>query len=297
MKRLDWKEFETILDGYDIKKLYHFTDRSNLASIIRNRGLLSWADCQNNNISIPNPGGDYLSRKIDKNKGLDYYVRLSFTNQHPMMFVCQKGGRVLNPIILEIDRSVIFDDTTKFSNMNTVKRSASVGSELIDFNKIHFRTVKRRCHFDVPFKEQKYFQAEVLVENYIPLEKIFNIASFGLPIPTDIQIKQHYGIDKYIFDRDAVGFMSECLWELNHTNYIQGVQLSDHIFQMFDVDNDLNIFIQGVLDRMGVFHLVVSKQHKYGICSITLEHFINILVSLNMFDEGIKRKFEILLNV
>jgi len=50
-----------------------------------------------------------------------------------MMFVARRDGRITNPIILEIDKSVIFEDSTLFSNMNAVKREALVGSGLDHF--------------------------------------------------------------------------------------------------------------------------------------------------------------------
>jgi len=80
MKRADWKYFDSMLSKYKINRLYHFTDRSNLESIIANRGLLSWADCEEKNICISMPGGDMSSRQYDKRDNLQYYVRLSFTN-------------------------------------------------------------------------------------------------------------------------------------------------------------------------------------------------------------------------
>ena len=296
MIRSDWKSFDDILQRNGIKKLYHFTDRSNLYSIIENRGLLSWGDCQEKDITILKPGGDNLSRVYDKRDNLHHYVRLSFTNQHPMMFVARKDGRIPNPVILEIDKSVIFEDSTLFSNMNAVRRESCIGGNLDDFKKIHFSTVVRKCHFDLPIEEPKYFQAEILVKHYIPLERIYNISNFNIPLPSDIVLKQTLGIEKYLYDLEATDLLSTCLWELSHTNYIQGVCLSTMIFEMFDYDGMLNIFIRGTLDVEGVFHLVISKNEIYGICSITLEHFINILVSLNMFDEGMKRKLSLLFN-
>ena len=55
-KRSNWKEFEAILSQNRITKLYHFTDRDNLESIIKNGGLYSWKDCEERGISIPKPG-------------------------------------------------------------------------------------------------------------------------------------------------------------------------------------------------------------------------------------------------
>ena len=257
---------------------------------------MSWADCEEKNICISMPGGDKLSRQYDKRDNLHHYVRLSFTNQHPMMFVARRDGRIHNPIILEIDKSVILEDSTLFSNMNAVKKEALVGSGLEYFKKIHFSSVISRTHFDLPLEEQKYFQAEVLVKNFIPLEKIQNIGEFNLQLPDDIVLKQKLGHSKYIYDREALEMLSMCLWELSHTNYIQGVCLSTMVFEMYDFDNSLQIFVRGILDFTGLFHLVVSKKDIFGICSITLDHFINLLVSLNMFDDGMKHKLSILIN-
>ena len=296
MKRINWREFDAILCNYGITKLYHFTDRSNLPSIIASRGLLSWADCEEKGISISHPGGDSASRYSDKRANLHHYVRLSFTNQHPMMFVARREGRIPNPVILEIDRSVIFEDTTLFSDMNAVKREAFIGGDINAFKNIHFSSVVRNRHFDLPTREQKYFQAEILVHNYISLERIYNIGNFNIPLPSDIVLKQSYTSDKYIFDREAVDLLSTCLWELSHTNHVQGVCLSTLMFEMFDYDGSHRIFVRGALDSDGIFHIVVSKGELYGICSIPLEHFINILIPLNMFDEGMKRKLSLLFN-
>lgn len=296
MRRSNWQEFDAVLKQNGITKLYHFTDRENLNSIIQNRGLMSWADCKKKGIIIPKPGGDSSSRMYDERDNLHHYVRLSFTNQHPMMFVARRDGRIPNPIILEIDKSVLFEDNTMFSNMNAVKRGASIGGDFSAFKKIHFASVTRNKHFDLPVEEQKYFQAEILVQNYIPLEKVLNIGDFNIPLPSDLIIKRTFGSDKYLYDREAIDMLSTCLWELSHTNYVQGVCLSTLLFEMFDYDGSLKIFVRGTLGVDGIFHLVVSKGETYGICSISLEHFINILISLNMFDDGMKRKLSILFN-
>ena len=38
-KKNNWQDFKEVLDRYNIKKLYHFTDRDNLENIIRHGGL------------------------------------------------------------------------------------------------------------------------------------------------------------------------------------------------------------------------------------------------------------------
>ena len=194
-KKNNWQEFQTVLDEHKIVKLYHFTDRENLESIIKNGGLYSWGDCEDKGISIAKPGGGLLSRDLDRRDGLQHYVRVSFTTQHPMMFVAMQDGRLSNPVILEIDPEVVYWKDSKYANMNATKSGARKGGTLDDFKQIHFQSVKVRKHFDLPEEEQPYFQAEVLVKNFIPLEYIKNIGNFGIPIPSKpkaLQVKNPY---------------------------------------------------------------------------------------------------------
>lgn len=182
-KRLNYLSFKELVDFHGIKRLYHFTDRENLKSIIEHGGLYSWADCESRNIDIPKPGGGALSRNLDSRDGLQHYVRLSFTTEHPMMYVAMNEGRITNPVVLEIDPEVIYENDTKFADRNATRNGANVGGTFDDFKKIHFTSVKARKHFDLDADEQQYYQAEVLVKNFIPLDRILNIGNFGLQIP------------------------------------------------------------------------------------------------------------------
>ena len=196
-RKSNWLEYKAVLDQHGIKKLYHFTDRDNLESIIKNGGLYSWMDCERKGIKIAKPGGGSLSRQLDSSRSLEDYVRVSFTTQHPMMYVAMKDGRISNPVILEIDPEVIFWNDTYYSNMNATihKIRPNIGGTISDFQQIHFQSVKAYKHFDLPEEEQPYFQAEVLVKNFIPLEYIKKIGNFGIPIPSKpkaLQVKNPY---------------------------------------------------------------------------------------------------------
>ena len=196
-KKSNWQEFKAVMDDHRITKLYHFTDRDNLESIIKNGGLYSWMDCDRKGIKINKPGGSLESRQLDSSRKLEDYVRVSFTTQHPMMYVAMRDGRISNPVILEIDPEIIYWKDTCYSNMNaTIHRiRPNIGDSLSDFKQIHFKSVKVHKHFDLPEEEQPYFQAEVLVKNFIPLEYIKNIGNFGIPIPSKpkaLQVKNPY---------------------------------------------------------------------------------------------------------
>ena len=173
----NWADFKQVLKNYGIQYLYHFTDRRNIPSIKRNGGLLSWNYCVQHKIDIPSPGGGNLSRQLDISRNLQDYVRLSFTTQHPMMYIAMKDGRIDNPVILKIDPSVVYLKHTKYSNMNaTIKRLApNIGTSLEDFKKIHFNSVKVQTHFDLNVEEQPYFQAEVMVKTFISKKYIVNL--------------------------------------------------------------------------------------------------------------------------
>lgn len=194
-KRDNWADFKAVLDHYGIKKLYHFTDRDNLASIIQQGGLYSWGDCEDKGIVIPKPGGGMLSRNLDRRDGLQHFVRVSFTRHHPMMYVAMNDGRISNPVLLEINPEVIYWEDSKYADMNATKNECHIGGSLADFQRIHFQSVMANKHFDLPEDEQPYFQAEILVRNFIPMEYITNISNFGIPIPSQpkkLQSKNAY---------------------------------------------------------------------------------------------------------
>ena len=183
-KKQNWQELLDILHKNGITKLYHFTDRANLESIIKNGGLYSWADCEKKGISIPKPGGTVdLSRSLDSRDGLQNYVRLSFVKDHPMMFVAMNEGRISNPVILEIDIDAALWENSLYADRNTTKNGANVGGDIDDLNAVRFSVFRRR-YFDLEEEGKTYYKAEVLVKNHIPLSAITNICNFGFTIPS-----------------------------------------------------------------------------------------------------------------
>ncbi len=79
------------------------------------------------------PGGSDVSRSLDSRDNLQNYVRVSFTQKHPMMYVAMNNGWISNPVILEIDPEVICWLDTKFADRNAVKNGANIGGSLSDF--------------------------------------------------------------------------------------------------------------------------------------------------------------------
>lgn len=180
----NYDEFKKLIEQHHITTLYHFTDRENLESIIKNGGLYSWADCEQKGISISKSGGSMSSRDLDRRDNLQNFVRVSFVKEHPMMYVAMNDGRISNPVVLEIDPEVIYWQDSLYADRNATKNGAHVGSSIDDFSQLHFNSFKAKKHFDLDADEQKFYQAEVLVKNHIPLQFIKNIGNFGFTIPS-----------------------------------------------------------------------------------------------------------------
>lgn len=174
-RRRDYRRFKELLKKYGISKFYHFTDRSNITSIIGNRGLWSWASCKAKNITILRPGGSDLSHKLDAKGLLDEYVRVSICNNHPMMYQALSEGRINDPVLLEIDIDILYREGNLFSDRNANRKDANIGDSFEDFNKIHFETALKGSQFDADEDERVYYQAEILVKDHIPLHYLLSI--------------------------------------------------------------------------------------------------------------------------
>jgi len=189
-KKSNWQEYEQVLKEGRITKLYHFTDRDNLESIIKHGGLYSWKDCEDKGIKIAKPGGSGTSRSLDQRDGLQYYARLSFVPDHPMMYVAMDDGRISNPVVLEIDLETALWEDTMYADRNMTKNGANVGGTLDDLKAVHFDLFWGRRYFDMSEEAKMYYKAEVLVKHFIPLKYITNIGNFGIPIPAQPKMLQ-----------------------------------------------------------------------------------------------------------
>ncbi len=189
-KKSNWQEYQQVLEEGRITKLYHFTDRDNLESIIKHGGLYSWKDCEDKGIKIAKPGGSGTSRSLDQRDGLEYYARLSFVPDHPMMFVAMDDGRISNPVVLEIDLEAALWEDTLYADRNMTKNGANVGGSLDDLKAVHFGLFWGRRYFDMSEEAKMYYKAEVLVKHFIPLKYITNIGNFGIPIPSQPKLLQ-----------------------------------------------------------------------------------------------------------
>ena len=139
-------------------------------SIIKYGGLFSRKSCLERGITIACPGGNSLSRTLDNRKNLTDYIHLAFNKKQPMLYVAKDEGRIHKASILKIDTSVIYWDSTLFSDRNATSNEARIGGTINDFRCINFRIACGSTWHTTG--EKSAFQAEVLVRSHIPLEYI-----------------------------------------------------------------------------------------------------------------------------
>lgn len=96
-----------LLSKYGKNGIWHFTDQSNLQSIIDNGGLLSLAEANKRGVRIAAPGGNQWSHDADRLNGVDDYVHLAFLDEHPMLHYTRTDGRTPNPIWLKISIDIL----------------------------------------------------------------------------------------------------------------------------------------------------------------------------------------------
>ncbi|MEQ8238224.1 MAG: DarT ssDNA thymidine ADP-ribosyltransferase family protein [Cyclobacteriaceae bacterium] len=168
----DWREIRKILHQNRIKWLYHFTDYSNLQSILKHNGLYSWAYSFENDIEIKVQGGEQWSKEKDEKAKLHDYVRLSFVEEHPMMYV--RRSQIKNPVVLKISSDVCFFYETLFADKNTVSSDVAICDKSDNFKNIKFELFGKNYQNLNP-EEKKQYQSEVLVKSFIPIVYILNL--------------------------------------------------------------------------------------------------------------------------
>lgn len=94
--------------------LYHFTDCANLKTI-KERGLLSKRRMKKLGFWPHKPSGNELSWRLDERKGVDEFVSLCLTQNHPMSHVAEREGRIENVRYLRISPTVLHCPGVKFS--------------------------------------------------------------------------------------------------------------------------------------------------------------------------------------
>lgn len=159
------------LNKHDIKSIWHFTDKSNLKSIEK-YGIRSLYEIITTGIEVSRFGADNRSHNLDRRYGLDKYVHLAFINDHPMYHVACGRGSIITPVWIELDLSLMFEETTIFSDRVANGKYAEIFNiddveRMIDFKKMHIQgnTQDRR----------EARKAEIMVANNISTDQILGV--------------------------------------------------------------------------------------------------------------------------
>ena len=86
--------------------LYHFTDESNFEQIDK-LGLVSKERMRKEGWWPATTGGNEWSHEQDTVRGINPYVSLCFTSNHPMKYLAHRDGRLPNPRYLVIAPEVL----------------------------------------------------------------------------------------------------------------------------------------------------------------------------------------------
>ena len=169
------EEFKKILVvGHKYRSLYHFTDRANLSSIAK-YGILSKQYATENKIEIAVLGGNEWSREADALKGLEDYVNLCFTSNHPMCYLAREDDRIPNPHYLSINPDVLKTEGVKI----TLDVANKAGIELLDvedgLERLDREVLYTRTDWadaDIQERLQNAEKYEILVPKIVPIELI-----------------------------------------------------------------------------------------------------------------------------
>lgn len=176
VRKSDAEKISNYLNDIGITCFYHFTDASNIKSILESNGLYSWAYCKSKRIHICRPGGDELSHQLDSQYSLEDFVRLSFCKDHPMKYICIKTNRISNPVIIEISTEVALLESTIFSDINAADKNHETGNSLEFLKRINL-AIRKKDYRYLSSTEKKQYQAEILVKSWVPKEYFLNLNS------------------------------------------------------------------------------------------------------------------------
>lgn len=164
-----------IIKRYRIRGVWHFTDSANIASIVKEGALLPLAELNRRRIKIPAPGGNQWSHDADALKGVDEYVHLAFTDDHPMLYRARQEGRITNPVWLQVNSEILLHPDVRFCAEVSNKRGAEILSpqqalERLDFDVLY--TYMDWRDPDIRSRRQTAVKCEILFPGAVPVSSI-----------------------------------------------------------------------------------------------------------------------------
>jgi ssDNA thymidine ADP-ribosyltransferase, DarT len=166
-------EYAQALERYFNKfGFYHFTDTRNIPAIVAVEGILSRREAARLKHPIEVLGGNNWSIEADDRVGMDAYVHLCFTKDHPMEFLARQDGRIQDSNFLAVGADVLKIPGT----MCTLDVSNKAGVAPISIQEacksIDFEVLYRRTDWndsEIQKRLQQVKKYEILVPTKIPI--------------------------------------------------------------------------------------------------------------------------------
>lgn len=166
---------QATLQRYRIDGIWHFTDRSNIESIIQYQGLLSLAESRRRTLTIPRPGGNEWSHGADENKGVDQYVHLAFLDDHPMLFIAKQDQRIIDPVWLKVSTAVLDHPDVRYTMDVSNKAGVPVLTAQQAINELDFEVLFTRTDWkdpEIQARRKIALKSEILIPTSVPLQMI-----------------------------------------------------------------------------------------------------------------------------
>jgi hypothetical protein len=165
---------QAALKKYGIDHLWHFTDTTNIPSIKKN-GLLSLSALKASKITPSAPGGNKWSHDADERSGLDAYVHLAFSKDHPMLHAAQQDGRINAATWIKICSSILSNPNIRY----TKEVANQAGAALLENDEAKAQIDLEGIYKFLPFnaegnKERKLAarKSQILIPHAVPVDYI-----------------------------------------------------------------------------------------------------------------------------
>lgn len=158
--------------------LFHFTDSRNITKIQELGGLFSYLELANSTVNGIVCGGNDWSHCADNISGVDDYVHLCFTTNHPMEYLARQEGRIQKTSWISVHRDVLLIDGVRFTNEVANKTGVPLLSNDEAVNLLDHEAIFTHIDFNVGNNQQRKQRAEkyeILIPKHIPLTYLGNI--------------------------------------------------------------------------------------------------------------------------
>ncbi len=166
---------QATLQKYGVDGIWHFTDRTNIQSIINNRGLLSLTESRRLGKPIPTPGGNQWSHDADARKGVDQYVHLAFLDDHPMLFAAKQDKRITDPVWLKINIATLAHPDVRYTMDVSNKAGVPVLTAQEAIEQLDFEVLFTRTDWKDPAIQARRkiaLKSEILIPSHVPIAMI-----------------------------------------------------------------------------------------------------------------------------